>query len=245
MLGIALQFGVSVAALQAANPTVSARFLSIGTLLVIPPPEGGPATAIKLAPPALAPVQLGEPACYSLPSAGLYCFVEAHNPGGAPLENVSARIVLADSQGLPLASTIAYGALDLIPPGKSAPLVVLFQPAPSTVVSAIGVDLLTANLATTPAPVGRAVLLEVAFEHGGRLGARWTVAGQVRNPSDQALSTAWVMLTLYDARGHLVGYRKHALDTGLPAGAALNFSIVADTLGGAVDHYALLAEGRP
>src|SRR4051794_10496435 len=37
MLGIALDFGVSLEALQAANPTVEARFLSIGTVLIIPP----------------------------------------------------------------------------------------------------------------------------------------------------------------------------------------------------------------
>jgi hypothetical protein len=89
------------------------------------------------------------------------------------------------------------------------------------------------------------VALEIASDHGGPLGPRWTVAGQVRNTSDQAISTAWLVLALYDAHGQIVGYRKHALDAGLPAGAAVDFSIVADSLGGAVDHYALLAEGRP
>lgn len=244
MLGIAIQFGVSLVALEAANPTASARFLSIGTVLVIPLSAGGPA-AVNLAPPPLAPVEVGQPACYSLPTNALYCFVEARNPGTTPLENVSARIILADGQGLPLASMVAYAALDLIPPGKAVPLVALFQPAPAAVVAAVGLDLLTANLAGTPASVGSAVPLDVASDHGGPLGARWTVTGQVRNLSNEAVSTGWVVLALYDAHGQIVGYRKHVLAAGLPAGAAADFSIVADTLGGAVDHYALLAEGRP
>jgi LysM repeat protein len=115
MLGIAIAFGVSLENLQAANPEVNPRFLSIGTVLIIPPPEGGfAAAATNLAPPPPAPVEVGEPACYAMPSSGLYCLVAAHNPGEAALENVSARVTLAGADGLPMAEGVAYAALDLI-----------------------------------------------------------------------------------------------------------------------------------
>jgi len=140
MLGIAIDFGVSLAALQAANPTVEARFLSIGTVLVIPPPEGGFAVAAtNLAPPPPAPVTFSQPECYPLTSDGLYCLVEARNPNPKPLENISARIILAGADGLPFASKTAFGALDLVPAGGAVPLAALFQPAPPKPPAATGV----------------------------------------------------------------------------------------------------------
>ena len=165
-----VDYGVSLEALQAANPDVQAQFLSIGTVLVIPPPEGGLAiAATHLAPPPLAPVTLGQPACYAQASGSLVCLVEARNPGDLPVENVSARLTLAGDDGLPFASAVGFTALDLIPPGGTLPLAVLFQAIPSHAIAAIGVELVTGNLAAPtelgqadPAPTGRAVLLPVS-----------------------------------------------------------------------------------
>lgn len=246
MLGIALDYGVSLAALQAANPTVEARFLSIGTVLVIPPPEGGFAVAAtNLAPPPPAPVTLSQPACYPMPSGGLYCLVEARNPNALPLEYVSARIILAGPDGLPFASQTAFGALDLIPPGGAVPLAALFEPAPVPAVAATGVELQTAILASTAPTSTTTVVLSVVANPGGVLGGRWTVGGSVHNPTAQPLSAAWVVLTVYDSDGHITGFRKLALTSGMAAGATREFSISSDSLAGPVDHGVVLAEGRP
>jgi len=246
LLGIAIDYGVSLEALQAANPDVQVRFLSVGAVLIIPPPEGGFAVAAtNLAPPPLAAVTLGEPACYALASGSLYCLVEAGNPGAVAVENVSARLTLAGADGLPLTSAVAFAALDLIPPGAALPLAVLFSPRPAQPIAATGVALLTGNLAADPAPPGRAVLLPVQAGPGGLLGGRWTVAGQVSNPSGQALGRPQVALSLYDAAGRLIGYRKQTLTPGLAPGETRAFTLAADLLGGAVDHVTVLAEGRP
>src|SRR5262245_58787979 len=45
LLSIAIDYGVSLEALQAANPDVQVRFLSVGAVLTIPPPEGGAAVS--------------------------------------------------------------------------------------------------------------------------------------------------------------------------------------------------------
>ena len=246
MLGIALDYGVSVAALQAANPTVEPRFLSIGTVLVIPPPEGGFAVAAtNLAPPPPAPVTLSLPACYPMSSGGLYCLVEARNPNDQPLENVSARIILAGSDGLPFASQMAYGALDLVPASGAVPLAALFDPAPVQTLAATGVELQTAILASEPVSNTTIVLLDVAVSPGAVLGGRWTVGGTVHNPSALPLAVAWVVLTVYDSNGHITGFRKLALNNGIAAGETRDFSISSDSLAGPVDHGAVLAEGRP
>ncbi len=246
MLGIALKYGVSLEALEAANPSVQARFLTIGTVLVIPPPEGGFAmAATNLAPPPPATVTLSEPACYGLASDALYCLVEARNPNAAAVENVSARIVLAGEDGLPFASQTAFAALDLIPPSAAVPMAALFQPAPTQTVAATGAELLTANLVAQPALAGSAVMLDVSAQPGAVLGGQWTVNGRVTNSTAAALGSAWVLLTVYGTDGRVSGYRKLALEKGLAAGEAREFTITSDSLAGAVDHDLLLAEGRP
>jgi LysM repeat protein len=246
LLGIAIDYGVSVEALQAANPTVQVRFLSIGTVLIIPPPEGGFAiAATNLAPPPAAPVLLSQPACYPLPTHSLYCLVEARNPGDLALENVSARLTLAGADGLPVTSAVLFSALDVIPPRGAAPMAALFQPAPSVPIAATGLEVLTGNLAGEPAPPGRAVLLEVTGASGSHQDGRFMAAGQLRSPAAAPLSAAWVTLSLYDADGALIGYRKQPLPAGLAPGETTGFSLWADVLGGTVERFAVLAEGRP
>jgi LysM repeat protein len=246
LLGIAIDYGVSLENLQAANPEVDARFLSIGTVLIIPPPEGGFAVAAtNLAPPPPAPVEMGEPACYALPTAGLYCLVAARNPGEAALENVSARVILAGADGLPLASAVAFAALDLIPAGATAPLAVLFERPPSQPILATGVEVLTGNIALEPAPEGRAAMLAVPELRGGLAAGRWTATGLALNASDRAVSETWAALILFGDDGAIVGYRKQWLGGPLGPGESQAFTLTADVLGGAVDHFNVLAEGYP
>jgi LysM repeat protein len=246
MLGIAIDFGVSLEALQAANPTIAARFLSIGTLLVIPPPEGGFAVAAtNLAPPPPAPVTFSRPLCYSLPSNSLYCLVEARNPNTLPLENISARIILAGPDGLPFASQMAFGALDLVPPGGAVPLATLFQPAPAHPPAATGVEAETAILVSQPLSSTQSVLLDVVAAPGAVLGGQWSVTGSLHNPAGVPLVAAWVVLSVFDATGRLVGFRKQALANGLAAGETRDFSINSDVLASPAASGVVLAEGQP
>jgi hypothetical protein len=138
---------------------------------------------------------------------------------------------------------VAYSALDVIPPGASAPLAALFSVAPAEIAAAQA-TLLSASPAP-PADSPRYLPLEVPAHQGAASGAGWAVTGQVRNPSSVAAGSAWLTLTLYDATGAILGYRKQALAGGLPAGATLEFSISATPLSGAVDRYVIAAEGRP
>jgi LysM repeat protein len=241
LIGIAVKYGVSVEALQAANNDVQPEFLSIGAVLVIPSPEGGEVVNAGVAPTPV-PIPLSAPACYPTPASALYCFVEARNPTDAAMENVSVRITLAGADGLPLASAVAYSALDVIPPRSAAPLAALFPSAPAGI-AAMGAELLTANPSTGPS--AHRVLLDIPTHSGSASGAQWVVAGLVRNPSGTPAASAWLVLTLYDQSGTIVGYRKIELAGGLAPGAAQEFSISAASVGGVVDHYTIIAEGRP
>jgi LysM repeat protein len=246
LLSIALDFGVSLDALQLANPSVQPRFLSIGTVLLIPPPEGGAAAvATNLAPPPPAPIDMGQPACFVQRSGALYCFVEARNGLATPVENVAARLTLAGLDGLPFASAIAYAAVDLIPAGAAAPLAVVFAPAPTQSIAATGVEVLTADPADSAVAQGRVVALDVPAQTASASGPHLSLSGQVHNGSSQTLTGAWVVVTLYDKGGQVIGYRKLALAGGLGPGEAREFALEAEAVSGVVDHYAILGEGHP
>jgi hypothetical protein len=202
-------------------------------------------SATQLAPPPPAALEMSLPACYAQATGALYCFVEARNPLPGPVENVSARVTLAGPDGLPFASGVAYAAADVIPPGGAAPLVASFPPGTGPDIAASAVDLLTADPADLALAEGRALLLEIPTHTGRADDTRFSVQGEVRNGGAQAAGSAWLTLTLYAEDGAIVGYRKHALAGGLAAGEARAFSLTADSLGGPVHHYGLLAEGRP
>lgn len=242
LISIAWTFGVTVEALQAANPAVDERFLSVGTVLIIP----GPANEATPAPPTATPepiaLTLSAPACYPAPTGPLYCFVEARNADSVAVGNVSVQIVLADVNGLPLADARAASALQIIPPNGSAPLVAVFDSPPAGV-AAQGARLLSAQRVSDPVRAGY-FPLDVSSSAGAQTGAGWMATGRVRNASGVVVSAVWVTMTLYDAEGVLVGYRTEAL-AGLAPGEEREFTVVAASLGGAVAHHTLAAEARP
>jgi murein DD-endopeptidase MepM/ murein hydrolase activator NlpD len=244
--GIAYSFGISVDALQAANPKVLPTFLSIGTVLTIP------VTAASLAPQAVAlasptpwPVTLAAgPVCYPQVTGALYCFVEARNPGSAGLQNVAVQLVLVGPKGEALASEPAYSALELIPPGGAAPVAALFRSVPPGMVAPVA-QVLSAETVPTAAST---VALQIPAHTGAAsqgAGSLWTVTGQVRNASTAAVSAAKLVLTLYGRDGKILNYRQETLAGDLAAGAVHDFSISANSLGGAVDRYSVVAEGKP
>lgn len=242
--GIAYSYGISVDALQAANPKAQPAFLSIGQVLTIPVTvESVAPGSVGVASPTPLPLTLpGGPACYPMVTGALYCFVEARNPVAASLQNVAVQIALIGPKGETLASQPAYSALEVIPPGGAAPLAALFAAAPPGMVAPVA-QVLSAEAADGAT---RYFALEIPASNGTpQPGASLRVTGQVRNPSATAAAQAKLVLTLYDKEGKILGYRQEALAGGLAAGATQDFSISAASLGGEIDHYVIVAEGKP
>lgn len=241
LIGLAVKYGVSLEALQQANPNVQPEALSVGAVLVIPVSDQVAIVQAGAAPTPM-PVSLSTPACYPLSTGAMYCFVEARNPGPVALEAVTARVILAGSDGLPLAEAVAYPALDVVAPGEAIPLAAWFPSRPDGV-AAVGV----APVAALPIAdvTSRYLPLEVQAERSAISGAVWTIAGEVRNASERAAMTGRLVLVLYDTAGAIVGYREQALAAGLAAGEARTFQISAAALGGQAARYSLITEGRP
>ncbi|MEN6409504.1 MAG: LysM peptidoglycan-binding domain-containing protein, partial [Anaerolineaceae bacterium] len=138
LFGIALRFGITLDELQAANPDIDPRIISIGTVLIIPPASGGttPTPAPDQITPTPVPLNLGTPSCSPSADGGLWCFVLAQNNTASGMENISAIISLYPPEGAVLQQA-AVAPLNHIAAGGSLALAAYFPaPAPETYTAA-------------------------------------------------------------------------------------------------------------
>jgi hypothetical protein len=241
LIGIAVHYGVGLEELQAANPTVSAQFLSVGTQLIIP--TSASTTPVQpVGAPTPMPLTFGEPQCFPTAARGWLCLVEAINPNPTAVEAVSARFTLAGADGLPVAEAAADPIANVIAPGSAVPLVSRFAP-PAPAYAAIGVQAVTALPLADVA--SRFILLETLDVTTETRGAEWLVRGTVRNPAAVNVARARVALALYSAAGQPVGARQIDLEMGLAVGEARAFIISASVLGGEAVRTQIFAEGQP
>ena len=124
MLGIAFRFGITLDELQAANPKVNPRILSVGAVLVIP--MGSVATASVVSTPTPFPAKLSPVRCYPAVDEGVWCLAAVTNDQAQALENISVWITLYAPGGQALAGQLAIPPLNLLSPGKSLPVMAFF-----------------------------------------------------------------------------------------------------------------------
>lgn len=241
LIGIAVKYGLSLDALQKANPNVSARFLSVGATLIIPASEDSAVIQAAGAPTSM-PVMFDEPACYPQATGALFCLVAARNPGELALEAVSARVTLAGADGLPLAEAVAWPALDVLLPGGAVPLIARFAP-PLADHAAVGVTPLTAYpLADV---TGRFVPLTARTDTIAVGAQSWTVRGQVVNESGAVAARVRLALVLWAEAGTIAGVRQMDWVEPLAPGEARAFALTASAAGAEVARAEVLVEGQP
>jgi len=230
LFGISLKYGVSLEALQAANPQVDARALRIGQSLVIPER----ATGQTAQPALLAPVavEIGTIDCWPAATGGAWCFVRAHNPHKQAVENISARLRLMGETGEPQ-TALAAAALDLLPAGASMPLVAYLPPPLPARPWRPAASLLSAL------PVGdegryRPVQISgqtSRVEGGGRTAV---VTGRVQADAGQV----WLAAVAYNAAGQVVGVRRWQ-------GAPGDFWLAVYSAGDAIQEVQVFSQARP
>jgi LysM repeat protein len=237
---IALQAGVSVQALQAANPGVPVTALSVGTKLVIPTGSQTPGEPTPTA--ARLPVQQAR--CWAEASGGLWCFGLLQNPYAETLENISAQFDLLDADGQPSASQVVYGLLDILPPGGAMPLAAHFE-APAPANAALRVTVLTAirllpgDTRYLPAqPENTLVRVEAA-------GQTADASGQVLLTGAGTANTLWVLATAYDADGNVVGVRRWQSTAALKPDGQMSFDFSVASAGPGIARVEFLVEARP
>ena len=239
---IALQFGVSMDDLQAANPEISPNSMSIGQVIRIPSdpenPSGEPT-------PTPAPFTVRQIECYPTTDRGMWCFVLVHNAFSDFMENVSAQVTLVDEGNEVIASQTALLPLNILPPNASLPLAVFFPPeipfdAKPQVQILTGIRLLPNDERYLPATVSNTLVQVNADGRSAR------VNGQVLMPASASdASQVWVAATAYDEAGRVVGIRRWEWDDGLAAGGSLPFEFLLSSIGGEISRVEFAVEARP
>jgi hypothetical protein len=240
LIDIAQRYGVTVEALLAANPGIQPTALSVGTKLVIP--TGSEVPGEPTPTPASLPVLQAR--CWPEMDGGLWCFALVRNDYAETLENLSAQFTLLDSGGRELTSQIAYGLLDILPPGASMPLAAHFAP-PAPADAGLRAQVLTAIRLLPGDARYLSVMLEntlVSVEASGRSAQ---VTGRVILTGTGTANTLWVLATAYDASGNVVGVRRWDSPSALMADVPVSFDFLVSSVGPEIAKVEFLAEARP
>ncbi len=239
---IALEFGVSMDDLLAANPEISPNAMSVGQVINIPSnpenPSGEPTPT-----PASFTIQQIE--CYPTADQGMWCLVLVHNNFPDFMENVSAQVTLVDSNNATLGSQTALLPLNILPPNTSLPLTVFFPPeipsnAKPQVQALTAIRLLPNDERYLPATINNTLVQVNADGRSAR------VNGQVILPGDAgAASQVWVTGTAYDGMGRVVSVRRWESNSGLAPGESLPFEFMVSSLAGRIERVEFAVEARP
>ena len=243
LLGVAQEYGVTVAAIQDANGILDPRSLQIGQQLVIPLPADEEENLINATPtPTPLPVTIQNVHFSETTIGGLWVLGEVQNSSGQPLEQVRIGVALLDKSDVEIARASGLVALDLLGVNEIGPFALLFGSAPGDFDR-----YLTFPLSAVPAHIGgyyRDLVVEDVESEGERYAA-YTVTGTVRNIGPEDAVSVQVILTAYDPLDRVVAMRKVPPEHNVvsPGGSTI-FSIVLAPVGGPVARIAAVAQGR-
>lgn len=239
---IALQYGVDIAAIMAANPDVNPNAMSIGIELLIPPKPAVSSASALLPTPVSIP--LDEADCYRQADGGLWCFALATNNQEFTLENVTAQILVGDLDAVDITAQVANAPLNLIPAGVSLPLAARF-PAPIPEPYRTGVQLLSA----LPVPEGDARYLETALANQQvdiqADGLTAALSGEVLLPvADGTQVQVWLAAVAFDDQGRVVGVRRWESTAAVSNSQNLTFGFRVYSAGPRIERVELYAEAQ-
>ena len=234
LLGIALEYGVTVDALVQVNGLDLAQYLRIGQALIIPLGEeealadsgmAVPVGNMILATPTPLPLEIVGVTLYQTPVGGLWCMGEVVNTTGGPVTNMQVQATLVAHDGTPLMSSVALAAADYLAPSGRAPFAVLFK-SPPTGFADVRVSLLRGE--TVSAITAGFVPLDVIQTTGAVSGPQYRVTGLLVNNTGGLVNRIAVVVTLYDREGKVIGYRQTVLDkeVSLPVGQSREFKLL-------------------
>ncbi len=241
LLRIANEFEISTDALQAANGISDPRFLQIGQVLVIPPPEPGPEITASPTP---TPFPLDVTRINFLQSGqgNLWCLGAVENPGSIPLTEVVVEASLLGANGELLAREAAYTQLDVVMPNQSVPFAVLFTDPPAEFAQFQVVPVSAAPLLGESRYYFDLEPLETRGSPEGT--AIYRVSGQLRNYGGADAAAIRLVTVAYDASNRVLAQRQAELAVNiLKAGAITPFEIDLLIPAGTVDHFEVLAQG--
>ncbi len=219
LTGIASNYGLELAQLQAANPELESQFLQIGQRVRIPLTNAVPVRELLR-------LDLPPPDCWSLPTGHRLCLGQVINREERPVADVQLRLRAGAAEGL------GSAALRLLPPGVAVPYSVLLPG------NAVGLP--QATLHGGHFSDARALALELRAQQVSQAGERYQVTATFFNASATASGPLRLALLVLDAEERLRALRVRESETGLAAGAARDFVIVVQAAGEGLRHVLLV-----
>jgi hypothetical protein len=248
MFGLALRFGISPWAIETANPSVHPNYMGVGTVLTIPltpTPPTPTATAAPGSSQAAADFSISAPSCYPDVRGGMWCLALAHNHGVSTLESISAVFRLSPGPQASALEQTVYAPLDVLAGGATLPLTAYFDPPIPVRAAAEAQPAGSLPLAKGDPRYTAVTVQAVKTQIDGNTAA---VSGAlVPTDSGGTAKSVWVLAVAYDKAGQPVGLRKWESPPGGPSlskASPLSFNLNVYSLGPAIDHVDVLAEGH-
>ena len=226
LLGIALQYDITLDELQQANGVLKPETLQIGQELVIPiglsRPNGDAGSHGALAPTAVPlPVTVENTARYQTPVGSIWVLGEVLNSTDQPVENVEVRVGLMNAKGIEVAAQTNFVALDAIPAGGRAPFSVSFLEPPPEVAGFQALVVRADQAYNYNTRYGQLELKDVQTKQNG---SQYRVTGAIVNTGATNAHSAVLVITLYDQTGKVSGFRQFPLPAEmLTAGGSVPF----------------------
>lgn len=219
-----------------ARPDVDSRQVSTPSPTATLPPEPAP---VPTPAPSMATAALN---VYEDPVGSLRFLFEVKNLNRYPVERIRATIRLRDGNGRPMAAQSAYARMDLLDPGESVPvLVVFFLASPEFARYDIEVEAHRADYIHE--------LLHPSLEVidlSGRVG-QWVpyeVLGRVLNSGDHDAESVAITASCFDSEGRMAAIVSGKPERRLiPAGESSEFLLSVGSLAGSIVDCRAYAEG--
>jgi len=229
LLEVARAFGLTVSELQEVNGIEDPRRLWIGQEILIPPREAG-SEPTEVPTPTPVALRIEGLAFYATPADSLWCLGEVVNLSTEPAEEVQVRVTLHNAQGELLATGAAFTQLDVLAGRGRSPFSILFTAPPSDFAQ-YQTQVLSGVRSTHLGP--RYPSLALSDTSGGWLAdGTYQVKGRVENTGQSEAEKVALIVTLYDAGGHVAGARSVGIDAELfLPGAIAPFDITLTPLG--------------
>ncbi len=223
LLGIALNYGLELAQLQAVNPGLVPQSLQVDQRILIPLDNAAPRReSLRL--------ELLPPHCWPLPTGRLLCLGQVIN---------REQRAVADVQLLLRAGAVAgqgSAALRLLPSDVAVPYSVLL---PGHAEGPLQVTLHSGHLSDA-----QPLALELRGEQASQAGGRYRVAATVVNTSAETGAPLRLALSVMDAAGRLRALRVREIPSGLAPAEQRDIVIEAQVEGAGLRHV-LLVEALP
>lgn len=242
LLAISVQFGVSLEALQNANPPLDPIRLPIGQTIIIPNPKFNDQGLPVL--PTATPVALflPVPSCYPVPTGEILCLGQVVNNRSEAIQRILLHVRLYNREGGTMAEGDTSIEQETIPAGTSAPYRLLL-PGSWQQYSGSTVWLKSADMVQNA--VMHWAALDIQEQPIQMIDGQYVLFVSVRNPNAETAHLLRAIATLLDADGQITGYRVMPLSSMLSAGGEFNFQISIMPQTGTTAAHTLYIEAEP